>query len=138
MSNLVRLSFSIERDLHQRLEKLVASSGYTNRSEFIRDLVRDRLVDRQWQSDEETIGTITIIYDHHKSNVAAKLTKLQHSIHNSVLASTHVHLDEKLCAEVIIVRARAKRIRKLTDTLRRQKGILHAVLTTSSTGEDLG
>ncbi len=137
MSNLVRLSFSIERDLHQKLAKLVASSGYTNRSEFIRDLVRDRLVERQWQSDEETIGTITIIYDHHKSNVAARLTKLQHSIHNSVLASTHVHLDEKLCAEVIIVRARAGCIRKLTDSLRRQKGILHAVLTTSSTGMDL-
>lgn len=138
MSNLVRLSFSIERDLHQRLEKLVASSGYTNRSEFIRDLVRDRLVERQWQSDEETIGTITVIYDHHRSNVSARLTKLQHSIHDSVLASTHVHLDEKLCAEVIIVRARAGRIRKLTDALRRQKGILHAVLTTSSTGMDLG
>ena len=137
MSDLVRLSLSIEKPLYERLEKLVKSSGCANRSEFVRDLVRRRLVEGEWKADRETLGTVTLLYDHHKRRLGEKLTELQHHHHHAILASTHVHLDRAICAEVIIIRGRASEIRSITDMLRKQKGVLHAELSLSSTGKNL-
>jgi CopG family nickel-responsive transcriptional regulator len=137
MPDLVRLSLSIERPLFDRLEKLVKRSGYTNRSEFVRDLIRDRLVEGEWAKDDEVLGTITLVYDHHRRQLSEKLTHLQHHHHEEVLVTTHVHLTRHLCAEVILVRANAGQVRKLTDALGRQKGVLHTELSMSSTGASL-
>ena len=137
MSQLVRLSVSLERPLFERLEKLVKRSGYTNRSEFVRDLVRGRLVEQEWDKDEEVLGTITLVYDHHRRMLTKTLTGLQHRHHHAVLASTHVHLSAQLCAEVIIMKARASDVRELTDRLQQQKGVLHARLSMASTGAGL-
>jgi CopG family nickel-responsive transcriptional regulator len=137
MSNLARLSFSIEQPLLDRLERLLEQSQYENRSEFIRDLIRDQLVEQEWEHNEEALGTVTILYDHHMRQLSDKLTDLQHEHHDAILAATHVHLDHHLCAEMIMVRGRADRIRHLADSLRRQKGVLHATLSMSSTGKKL-
>lgn len=137
MSELVRVSFSIEQPLYERLEQLVQDSGYSNRSEYIRDLVRNRLVERQWAHDAEVVGTITLIYDHESRQLSRKLTHLQHHHHRQVMATTHVHLNERLCAEMILVRGHAGEIRELADALGQQKGVFHASLSISSTGEDL-
>ena len=137
MPELTRLSFSIERSLEEKLEELVAQSGYGNRSEFIRDLIRDRLVEKEWQENGDTVGTITLIYDHHAGTVAYKLTDRQHDHHDVVLAATHVHLDHQLCAEVIICRGKSSEIQTIADNLRRQKGVLHGALSMSSTGAGL-
>ena len=137
MANLVRMSFSIEKPLLQRLERLVKSSRYTNRSEFIRDLIRDRLVEQEWEKNQEALGTITLIYDHHARGLTDRLTNLQHQHHESVLATTHVHLDQHTCAEMVMVRGRAARIRAMADLLHQQKGVLHASLSMSSTGKKL-
>jgi len=137
MSKLVRLSLSIEKPLLDRLEKMVRRSGYTNRSEFVRDMVRRQIVEEQWRSDREALGTVTLIYDHHQRRLSEKLTGLQHHYHNMVLVTTHVHLDEHLCAEVLIVKARAGKIREIADLLRQQKGVLHAALSLSSIGKEL-
>ena len=137
MANLSRLSFSIERSLEEKLESLVRRSGYVNRSEFIRDLIRSRLVEEEWSGGAEAVGTITLVYDHDARGVAEKLTDVQHEHHHVVLAATHVHLDHKLCAEVIICRGRAEQIRAIADRLRQQKGVLHGALSMSSTGTAL-
>jgi CopG family nickel-responsive transcriptional regulator len=137
MSNLARLSFSIEQPLLERLEKLLSESRYENRSEFIRDLIRGQLVEQEWERNQEALGTITLIYDHHMRQLAEKLTELQHEHHDEVLAATHVHLDHELCAEMIMVKGRARLIRALADRLRQQKGVLHATLSMSSTGKKL-
>jgi CopG family nickel-responsive transcriptional regulator len=137
MSDLVRMSFSIEAPLLARLEKLLKSSRYTNRSEFIRDMIRGRLVEREWEADQEALGTITLIYNHHARGLSEKLTELQHHHHQSVLASTHVHLDHDTCAEMIMVRGRASQLRAVADLLRQHKGVLHAALSMSSTGKKL-
>jgi CopG family nickel-responsive transcriptional regulator len=115
----------------------VRVGGHANRSEFVRDLIRGRLVERAWEADQEAVGTITLVYDHGKRRLAEKLTDEQHHHHDQVLASTHVHLDEKLCAEMIMVRGRAGGIRALAERLGRQKGVLHANLAIGSTGKDL-
>jgi CopG family nickel-responsive transcriptional regulator len=137
MSNLARLSFSLEKPLLDRLETLVADSHYENRSEYIRDLIRGQLVEKEWERNEEALGTVTLIYDHHARQLSDKLTDVQHDYHDAILATTHVHLDHHLCAEMIMVRGRADRIRSLADQLRRQKGVLHATLSMSSTGRKL-
>jgi len=137
MANLTRLSFSIERSLETKLEDLVRRAGYGNRSEYIRDLIRDRLVEQEWSGGDEAVGTITLVYDHHARGVAEKLTELQHHHHDVVLAATHVHLDEKLCAEVVICRGQPAAIRAIADRLRQQKGVLHGALSMSSTGARL-
>ena len=137
MADLVRLSFSLEKPLAARLTKLVKQGRYDNRSEFIRDMIRDRLVERAWEENEEALGTITLIYDHHARGLSNKLTHLQHHHHEQVMATTHVHLDHDRCAEMIMLRGRAKNIQQLADLLRQQKGVLHAELAISSTGKRL-
>jgi CopG family nickel-responsive transcriptional regulator len=128
MADLVRLSLSLPQPLLDRLEALMRQQGYTNRSEVVRDMIRDHLV---------TLGTVTLVYNHHIRQLSEKLVELQHHYYHSILAATHVHLDHNLCAEVILIRAPAAQIQQLADHLRQQKGVLHATLSISSTGEHL-
>lgn len=137
MSDLVRMSVSIEKSLFDKLQELVDEHGYTNRSEFVRDLVRTRLVEEEWEEDAETVGTVTLVYDHHVRNLSERLTETQHHHHDNVLATTHVHLDHDICAEMILMRGRASAIRELADELGRQKGVLHSSLSLGSTGRSL-
>lgn len=137
MSSLVRFSLSMEKALLDRLEKMVKRSKYANRSEFIRDLLRDRLVEHEWKENQEVVGTITLIYDHHTRQLNKKLTDLQHHHHNMILATTHVHLDEHICAEMILAKGQANQIKEIADLLRQQRGVLHAALSISSTGKQL-
>jgi len=138
VGEVTRLSFSLEQPLLDRLEALRREAGYANRSEFLRDLIRARLVDRAWELNQEAVGTITLVYDHHARGLNARLTALQHDHHHVILATTHVHLDHHHCVEVILLRGRAAHIRAIADGLRRHKGVLHGELSMSSTGKELG
>ncbi|MFW5997085.1 MAG: nickel-responsive transcriptional regulator NikR [Verrucomicrobiota bacterium] len=137
MSNLVRLSLSLEKSLYDKLERMVRRSGYKNRSEYVRDLIRDQLVEDEWNENQPVVGTITIIYNHHKRMLSETLTDVQHQHHDAILATTHVHLDAEMCAESIIVKASPAHVREITDELRQQKGVLHAALSIGSTGQQL-
>lgn len=137
MSELVRMSFSIEKPLSDRLEKLVKQRGYTNRSEFVRDMIREQLVADEWKADAEVLGTITLIYDHHKRMISEKLIDLQHDHHEAILATTHVHLSSHLCAEVVLVQDTASHVKKIADLMQQQKGVLHCELSMASTGRHL-
>jgi CopG family transcriptional regulator, nickel-responsive regulator len=133
----VRLSFSMDTGLLKRWEKMLQESGYVNRSEFIRDMIRDRLVEEEWERDDEAVGTLTLIYNHHSRGLTEKLTHLQHDHHNVILATTHVHLDAHICVEVILVKGKASQIRSMINLLRQQKGVLHGSLAITSTGKHL-
>lgn len=137
MSDLVRFTVSIEKALFSRLQKLVADSDYRNRSEFVRDLIRGQLVEQEWQTNKVHLGTISMVYDHHTRGLTDRLTHQQHHFTGMVLATTHIHLDEHLCAEMIMVRGRGKDIKTLADRLRREKGVLHVKLASGTTGKDL-
>ena len=137
MSNLTRLSFSIEENLFKKLEKIVKQKGYDNRSEFIRDIIRDMVVTEEWDSNDDVVATITLVFDHHKKELGEKLTDVQHHFHDIVLASTHVHLTHDICAEMIMVKGSSKTVNELANKLRQQKGVLHAGLTMSSTAQKL-
>lgn len=138
MSQVIRQSFSMDSALWEKVEQLVRESGYTNRSEFLRDIIRQRLVEREWESGVgEVVGTITLVYDHHARRLNEKLTDIQHDHHDAILATTHVHLDHDMCAEMIMMRGQPATIRAIADRIRQQKGVLHASLSMSSTGRRL-
>ena len=137
MADLMRVSFTIERSLYEELENLLATTQYGNRSEFIRDLVRERLVRDSWRRNEEAVGTITMVYDHHQRDLSGALTHLQHNHHESILVTTHVHLTHDLCVETIMTRGPAQEIEALAEELRRHKGVLHVAVSMSSTGRRL-
>lgn len=137
MSDLVRMSITMEKELHDRLEGVLKAGPAVSRSEFIRDLVRERLARDAWKNNEEAVGTITVVYDHEVRELTQKLTHLQHHYHDAILATTHVHLTEELCAEMIMVRGRASEIEALAEGMRAHKGVLHAAVSVGSTGKRL-
>lgn len=137
MANLVRFSVSMEESLLERLDSLAEESCYVNRSEFIRDMIREHLVREEWKGRRDAVGTITLVYDHHARGLADKLTEVQHDHHSNVLASTHVHMDHDMCVEVIIIKGKAAKLRQIAGRLRQQKGVLYGTLSIASTGKRL-
>lgn len=138
MSNIVRMSFSIEASLMKRFDALMQESGYENRSEFIRDMIRERLVLHSWQGDDEVLGTLMVVFNHHTRGLTERLVTIQHEHDATALASTHVHLSHHLCAEMILIRGRADDVQDLAQSIRHQKGVFHAGLILSSTGQEIG
>lgn len=137
MSGVARVSLSLENELLVHLDELTRDGGYGNRSEFIRDLIRERLTRGQWEGGEEVLGTLTVIYNHHQRGLTGRLVELQHHCGEIVLASTHVHLSHEICAEMIMLRGRGRGIRDFADAVRRERGVLHAALAMSTTGRGI-
>jgi CopG family nickel-responsive transcriptional regulator len=134
---LVRFGVSLEKDLLFRFDAFLKEKKYTNRSEAIRDLIREDLVKKQWQEDKEIAGTITMIYDHHKRELVNKLTDIQHGFGGIIISTQHIHLDHHNCLEIIAVKGRPKAAQELADTLKAVKWVKHATLSMSSTGRDI-
>lgn len=138
MAKITRFAVSLEESLFHALEKLTTKHRYTNRSEYIRDLVRAKLVEEQWSEGKgPVVGTLTLIYDHHAYQLSKRLTELQHHHHQIVLATTHVHLDADLCAEMIMLKGSPTELRAVADGAAKQKGVLHSTLALSSAGHGL-
>ena len=134
MSELVRFGVSIENELLKRFDEEIEKKGYSNRSEAIRDLIRDQIVAEEWASDEETVGTITIVYDHHTRDLSANLTHIQHSFEGEIKSVLHIHLDHHNCLEVLVVAGKGKLLQQFADQLVSIKGVKHGKLTMTTTG----
>ncbi|HTU44354.1 MAG TPA: nickel-responsive transcriptional regulator NikR [Bryobacteraceae bacterium] len=133
MGELTRTGVAIDADLLARFDRFIRKQGYTNRSEAFRDLIRDRLVLEVVQDPEAlVVGTVTLIYDHHARLLTEKLTELQHQHHESIISTTHAHLDHGTCLEVIVVRGPSKKVQRLADLLIGTKGVQHGRLVMSS------
>jgi len=138
MSEITRFGISLDSNLLKNFDRLIARKGYTNRSEAIRDLIRDSLVQAEWQAgSEETLGTVTIVYSHHTRELAEVLAHLQHRYYASIISTTHIHLDEHNCLEVLIVRGKGEEIKRISDRLIGTKGVKHGKLSLTTTGKDL-
>jgi CopG family transcriptional regulator, nickel-responsive regulator len=139
VGSLARFSVAMDEDLLARFDDLVARRGSgVNRSEAVRDLVRDALVDAEWEdSVGEIVGTITMVFDHHASDLSDKLDSLQHAHHERIVSSMHVHLDAHNCLEVIVVRGTSGQVRAIADGLLGTKGVKHGKLVSTTTGVHL-
>ncbi|MGO9200405.1 MAG: nickel-responsive transcriptional regulator NikR [Limisphaerales bacterium] len=135
---VARFTVSLPPALLQDLDKMVCEKGHANRSQAVADLIRAGLVEhRQEYGSGEIAGTITLVYDHHQARVQTTLTDIQHDHHDVIISSLHVHLDHDNCLEVLVVRGRADRIKKIAEELIAAKGVKHGKLTVTSTGVDL-
>jgi CopG family transcriptional regulator, nickel-responsive regulator len=137
MSDISRFGVSMDEDLLERFDRLCKRRKYQNRSEALRDLVRDAMVREEWQSDEEIVGTITLIYDHHTRELSDSLTQAQHDHFDAILSNLHVHLDHDNCLEVIAVRGKASLVQKVADALISKRGVKHGKLSATTTGKRL-
>ncbi len=137
-NGLVRFGVSLSPKLLKDFDKLIGKKGYTNRSEAIRDLIRDSLVQAEWEAgDKETVGTVTLLYNHHARELTHVLTDLQHRHHQSIVSTTHIHLDEHNCLEVLVVKGKARDIKKIADKLISTRGVKHGKLAIATTGKEL-
>jgi CopG family nickel-responsive transcriptional regulator len=133
MGQLTRTGVAIDADLLARFDHFLTKQGYTNRSEAVRDLIRDRLVGAAVEQPEaQVVGTITLIYDHHSRLLPDKLMNLQHEHHQVIIATTHAHLDHHTCLEVLVVKGQAKQVQHLADLLIGTKGVRHGRLVMTS------
>ncbi|MFH1283449.1 MAG: nickel-responsive transcriptional regulator NikR [bacterium] len=137
MVNVDRFGVSMERKLLEKFDSLIKEKGYRNRSEAIRDIIRDRLVQEEWKSCKEAVGTVTIVYDHHSKSIAKTLNKLQHQHHKYIISTTHIHMDAHNCLEVLILRGNSHKIKKISDILIGRRGVKHGKLVMTTTGTEL-
>jgi CopG family nickel-responsive transcriptional regulator len=131
MSDLSRFGVSVEEELLQSFDRLINSQGYANRSEALRDLMRDALVKSHLETlpeNSEALGSLTLVYDHHASELSDKMNELQHDHHNLVVSVLHVHVNHDDCMEVIVLRGAVREIRTLADGLLSLKGVKHGQL----------
>ena len=130
MADLSRVSISLDAALLDAFDVLIAAKGYGNRSEAIRDLIRDRLVKEQRdRGTGELVGVVTLVYDHHARELAAKLIDKAHAHHDLVVSSMHVHPGVRHCLEVSVLRSPAEKVRHLGEELLATRGVLHGDLT---------
>jgi CopG family nickel-responsive transcriptional regulator len=134
---LKRFSVSLEEDLLAEFETYISSHGYSNRSEAIRDLIRRELVSKEWEQDSEVVGVVTLVYNHHKSQLQERITELQHNYYRLITSTTHVHMDHHNCLEVTIVKGKASLVRELAEAMIALRGVKNGSLTMSSTGGHL-
>ncbi|HEX2952638.1 MAG TPA: nickel-responsive transcriptional regulator NikR [Bacillota bacterium] len=134
-SGLQRFGVSIDASLLTQFDQSIETKGYTNRSEAIRDLIRDYLVEEEWSNEEGlSVGTITLVYNHHIREMADRLTDLQHSYHDKIISVLHVHLDAHNCLEVMVVKGEKTDIQAIAGKLGCLKGVKHCKLVASTTG----
>lgn len=135
MSELSRIGVAIDSDLLTKFDDLIASRGYTNRSEAFRDLIRDALIEQAWQvPNTPVVGTLTLVYNHHVRMLSDKLTDLQHDHYHLIQSTLHVHLDHDNCLEVLIIRGQAAQVKAIADALISTKGVKHGRLSITATG----
>ncbi len=134
----VRFGVSMSKELLADFDRLIAEKGYRNRSEAIRKLIREQLVQKEWEfSKEEIIATITMVYSHDTRELTERLTEMQHKYYKQIISTMHIHLDEHNCLEILAIKGRADVVKKIGDKLLSTKGIKHGRLTASSTGKRL-
>ena len=134
---LERFSISLEQDLLKQFDRHRRSRKYSTRSEAIRDLIRQSLVQQEWNTDEEVVGVISLVYDHHQRQLQDRITEVQHGFHHHVVSTTHIHLDHDNCLEVIIARGHAGEVRSLAERLIALRGVKNGSLSTASTGKHI-
>jgi CopG family nickel-responsive transcriptional regulator len=138
MAKIVRFGVSLADELLAAFDTLISGKGYASRSEAIRDLIRDYLAEEAWSAGKgQAVGTVTLVYDHHTTDLQEKLTAIQHDEADVVVSTLHVHLDHHHCLEVLVVRGRADNIRSLADRLIGARGVKHGKLTLVAAGEEL-
>ena len=134
---LIRFGVSLDEKLLEKFDDHIEKKQYDNRSEAIRDLIREALVHEQWHKNEHGAGTISLVYDHHKRELVPRLLGIQHDFQGLIISSQHIHIDHDNCLEVIVFVGKAEKANLLFNKLKSLKGVKHADITITTTGKNL-
>ncbi len=137
MSNLVRMSVSLDRDLADRFDREIERTGCPTRSKAVADLIRQSLVRQEWADGDEVSGAVIMVYDHHTRGLGGRLTRIQHDAVHLILATQHFHLDHDNCLEILAVKGPPRDIARLHEKLAAVKGLKHCSLAAATTGREL-
>ena len=132
MNTLLRFGIAIDKNLLHKFDKFIMNKGYTNRSEAIRDLIRESLIQEEWKANEYIIGVISFVYNHHIPKLTEKLVDLQHHS-GEIVSSMHIHLNESNCLEIIVVKGKSREVEKLAGKMFALKGVKHGKLIRTTT-----
>lgn len=135
MGIIKRFGVSLEEELLDQLDRFVTEESFSNRSQGIRNLIREHLVGKEWAKGGEVAGAITLVYDHHKRELMENITHLQHHFLSLIISTQHIHLDEDNCLEIVAVKGKAKKVRDLFRKMKAIKGVKHSSLALTSTGK---
>ena len=137
MSSLIRFGVSLDESLLEKFDQLIEKKGYANRSEAIRDLIRDMLIRDEWEDPKDkVIGTLTVIVDQKLNTITKKLAQSQGPL-KEIISTMHVQIDEENSLEVSAVRGCAKKVRELANELIGTKGVKHGSLVMTTTGKNI-
>jgi CopG family nickel-responsive transcriptional regulator len=138
LPGITRFGVSLDEGLLSKFDRLIGRKGYANRSEAIRDLIRDSLVRDQWElGDTEAVGTLTLVYDHETRELEERLTELQHAHYRAIVSTLHVHLDPHHCLEVLVLRGKASLLKTIADKLIGTRGVKHGTFSATAEGKAL-
>lgn len=137
MSELSRFSVSLDKELLARFDRQSRSDQYPTRSKAVADLIRDSLIRKQWARGKDVAGAIVLVYDHHKRDLANKLTHIQHDFHHLIISTQHIHLDHDNCLEIVVVKGKPRDVEALAGKLKGAKGVKHGSLSMATTGQGL-
>ena len=133
-----RIGISLEADLLARFDKLMAEKGYSNRSEAVRDLIREKLVEQEWAAPAgEAVATVLLVYEHETMELSQKLTRLEHEEFHCVVSSMHVHMDHDNCLEILVLRGPGRKIQRLGERLISLRGVKHGRFIPGTTGQKI-
>lgn len=139
MAGVTRFGVSLDERLLAKFDRLIGGKGYANRSEAIRDLIRDSLVREQWElADTDAVGTLTLVYDHETRELEERLTELQHAHYQAIVSTLHVHLDAHHCLEVLVLRGKSGLLKSIADRLIGTRGVKHGTFSATAEGKALG
>ena len=139
MAGITRFGVSLDGRLLSKFDRLIGRKGYPNRSEAIRDLIRDSLVREQWDlGDADAVGTLTLVYDHETRELSERLTELQHAHYRAIVSTLHIHLDPHHCLEVLVLRGKASLLKSIADRLIGTRGVKHGTFSATAEGDALG
>ena len=137
MANITRFGISLEKDLLKKFDSSLKEKTYQNRSEAIRDLIRESLIKKEWLESRNVAGAIILVYDHHKRELVDRILDIQHNYSKYIISSQHVHLDHNNCLEMIAVKGNAKDLVNLANKLKVIKGVKHGELAMTTTGKKI-
>src|SRR6056297_293078 len=132
--NTKRFGVSLPKGLLKKFDEKIEQQGYNNRSEAIRDLIRDSFLEDKIEADQLVAGALTIIFDHNAGELYTQLESIQHEYHEKIISKVHIHLDQKHCLEIIVLKGKSRIVKSIAKEIITLKGVKHGKLTFSYSG----
>jgi len=132
--SIVRFSVSLDKALVDEFDRKIKTERCPTRSKAVGDLIRAGLVQTEWKAGQDVVGAIVLVYDHHKSDILQRLTKVQHDCHDAIISTQHIHLDHDNCLEIVAVRGKPGEVESILKRLKAVKGLKHVSLAAGTTG----